>query len=134
AASLACALDTGESLLDLMFVGPKAYCFTAGRGLAHLDQMLEILAAVQACRAKSFSMLHRLVVERPAALSGCVSVLLTWGEPRRALVRQLDGLGIPALVLVVTRPGEALEAAAAGALTRVHRLEVGRIAEGLAVL
>ncbi len=134
AASLACALDTGESLLDLMFVGPQAYCFTVGRGLAHLDQMLEILAAVRACRDRSFPTLHQLVVERSAALSGCLCVLLTWDEPRRALVRQLDGLGIPTLVLVVTRPGEALEAAAIGGLTRVHRLEVGHIGEGLAAL
>ena len=134
AASLACALDSGESLLDLIFVGPRAYCFTAGRGLAHLDQMLEVLAAVRACREQAFPTLHRLVVERSAALSGCLCVLLAWDEPRRALVRQLDGLGIPTLVLVVTRPGEQHEAAAAGRLTRVHRLEVGRIAEGLAAL
>ena len=37
---------TQESLLDLLFVGPQSYCFTAGRGVAHVDQMLEILAAV----------------------------------------------------------------------------------------
>jgi uncharacterized protein (DUF58 family) len=44
AASFACEIQTQESLLDLMFVGPEAYCFTSGRGLAHKDKMLEILA------------------------------------------------------------------------------------------
>ena len=34
----------GASLLDVMFVGPQAVCFTAGRGLAHAEQALEILA------------------------------------------------------------------------------------------
>ena len=34
AASFACSIQTQESLLDLLFVGPQAYCFTAGRGLA----------------------------------------------------------------------------------------------------
>ena len=47
AASFACTVLTQESLLDLLFVGPQSYCFTAGRGLAQADQMLEILAAVR---------------------------------------------------------------------------------------
>src|SRR2546423_5412940 len=41
AASFACALLTQESLLDLLFVGSQSYCFTAGRGLAQADRMLE---------------------------------------------------------------------------------------------
>jgi uncharacterized protein (DUF58 family) len=35
AASIAISMQTQESLLDMMFVWPEAYCFTAGRGLAH---------------------------------------------------------------------------------------------------
>src|SRR6185295_8954921 len=45
AASFACSIRTQESLLDLLFVGPDSYCFTAGRGLGRSEQMLEILAA-----------------------------------------------------------------------------------------
>src|SRR5438445_5696375 len=62
AASFACSLRTQESLLDLLFVGPQSYCFTAGRGLAHQDQMLEILASVQACGDKPFHALEHLVL------------------------------------------------------------------------
>jgi hypothetical protein len=39
AASFACTLPTQESLLDLLFVGPQAFCFTAGRGLAHTEHL-----------------------------------------------------------------------------------------------
>jgi uncharacterized protein (DUF58 family) len=134
AASLACALATGESLLDLMFVGPQAYCFTAGRGLAHVDQMLEILAAVRACRDRPFTELHQLVIGRSAALSGCLAVFLGWDEPRRSFVRHLDALGVPTLVLVVVSPRESLDAGPVGNLARVHRLEVGALGEGLARL
>src|SRR5207247_8902647 len=49
AASFACAIQTQESLLDLLFVGPQSYCFTAGRVLAHTDQMLENLPSLLAC-------------------------------------------------------------------------------------
>jgi uncharacterized protein (DUF58 family) len=133
AASLACALDTGEALLDLLFVGPRAYVFTAGRGLAHLDQMLEILAGVGPCRDQDFGTLSRLVVTRSGMLSGCLVVLLGWDAARQALVRDLDGRGIPTLALVVSDAGEPAPVAA-GRLTRVVRVEVGRVAEGLAGL
>src|SRR6516165_10743961 len=54
AASFACTVQTQESLLDLLFVGPQSYCFTGGRGLAHADQMLEILASVRVCYEQPF--------------------------------------------------------------------------------
>ena len=58
AASFACTLPTQESLLDLLFVGPQSYCFTAGRGVAHVEQMLEILASVRACSDQPFRALE----------------------------------------------------------------------------
>lgn len=51
AASFACTLRNQESL-DLMFVGAKAFLFTAGRGVAHTDQLLEILAGVSRLKQK----------------------------------------------------------------------------------
>jgi uncharacterized protein (DUF58 family) len=127
AASVAISMQTQESLLDLMFVGPEAYCFTAGRGVAHTEQLLEVLACVAPCRDKPFRTLHHAVIDRHDSLSGCVCVLLAWDDARQELVRQLEALGTPTRVLVVGEPGT---------LDRlpgdVHRLEVGRIAEGLA--
>jgi uncharacterized protein DUF58 len=128
AASVACSIQTEDSLLDLLFVGPETYCFTAGRGLGHTDRMLEVLAGVRPCRDKPFHALHGAVLERHAALSGCIAVLLAWDQPRQDFVRQLRALGVPTRAFVVS------EAAAppAGTGDEVHRLEVGRIAEGLA--
>jgi uncharacterized protein (DUF58 family) len=105
AASFACSIRTQESLLDLMFVGPQAFCFTAGRGLAHTDQMLEILAAVRICREQPFSVLSDLVLEHLGTLSGGICVFVKWDEARQELVRKLDSLGLPLLVMVVTEPG-----------------------------
>jgi hypothetical protein len=110
-----------------MFVGPEAYCFTAGRGLAHTEQLLEVLACVGPCRDKPFRSLQHAVIDRLDVLSGCVCVLLGWDEARQELVRQLEVLGTPTRVFVV---GHA--AALARLPEHVHRLEVGRIAEGLA--
>jgi uncharacterized protein (DUF58 family) len=128
AASFAASITTQDSLLDLIFVGPKAYVFTAGRGVGHVDRMLEVLAEVLPCRDHDFDALHRLVVERHGLLSGLVCVFVTWDAARRALVDHLRALGVPALLLVVSADA-ALdpELSAVGA----RRLTPGRIAEGL---
>ena len=102
AASLACQIKTQESLLDLMFVGTQAYCFTAGRGLAGTDKILEILAGVVACRDKPFGYLTPVVAGRAAQLSSCICIMLAWDAERKKLVEHLRGLDIPTLVLVIS--------------------------------
>jgi len=102
AASFACDIQTQESLLDLMFVGTEAFCFTSGRGLAHTEKMLEILAAVMVCRNKSFDYLTPVVIRRASMLSGCICIFLCWDKKRKKLVDYLKALGLPVLVLVVT--------------------------------
>jgi uncharacterized protein (DUF58 family) len=132
AASFACTLITQESLLDLLFVGPQAYSFTAGRGLAHTDQMLEILASVRVCQDKAFGTLEHLVLQHAAAVSGCICVFLTWNDERRRLVEKLAGLGVPTMVLLVVEPG--LKPDLSREQWDIHVLEAGKIEEGLARL
>jgi len=137
AASFASTLPTQESLLDLMFVGTQAYCLTAGRGVGQVEHLLEVLACVQPGVDQSVELLHPLVNQRADSLSGCVCILLAWDEARQDLVRQLNALGVPTLVFVVTdgaddsplSPGPM-----AGTPERLRHLSVGRIAEGLATI
>jgi hypothetical protein len=137
AASFAYTIQTQESLLDLMFVGTEAYCFTSGRGIAHVDRMLEILASVRVCSDKPFSTLPALVMERASMLSGCVCVLLSWDEQRQKLIHLLKALELPVLVLVIT-DDEASQALDPGPMKdepeNLRMLRVGQIEEGLARL
>lgn len=135
AASFACAIDTQESLLDLLFVGPESFCFTAGRGLAHSDQMLEILASVRTCSKQSFSALEHLVIERAESVTGCVCVFIKWDDVRREFVRKLEALGLPVLTLVVIGAGGKHPAPGdIGHPERFHALEAGRIEADLSKL
>lgn len=105
AASFACTVLTRESLLDLLFVGLQTYRFTAGRGLAQADQMLEVLASARPCAARPFGDFARHVLEHAELASGCICVLLAWDEPRREFVRRLRELSVPLRVLVIVEPG-----------------------------
>jgi uncharacterized protein (DUF58 family) len=136
AASFACTILTQESLLDLLFVGNQSYCFTAGRGLAQADQMLEILASVKNCADKQFESLEHLVINHIVVVSGCICVLQRWDDARKQFVKKLRALGVPLLVLVIMPPLK--NKLDAGPLREepdnFHILEIGHIEEGLAKL
>ncbi|MBK1986725.1 DUF58 domain-containing protein [Sphaerospermopsis aphanizomenoides BCCUSP55] len=102
AASLASEMQTQESLLDLMFVGNEAYCFTFGRGLSSTEKMLEILASVVACQHKYFDSLIPVVLEKISLLSGCICIFISWDDQRKKLVEYLNNMGIHTLVLILT--------------------------------
>jgi uncharacterized protein (DUF58 family) len=133
AASFACTIQTQESLLDLMFVGPQAFCFTAGRGLAHTEQLLEVLAAVEMCADKPFSTLETLVLQHITGVSGCLCIYIAWDEARQNLVQMLQAFGLPVMVLVIVGEGAAsLERGPLNAEPAAfHVLEMGKIAEEL---
>lgn len=136
AASFACTILTQESLLDLLFVGNKSYCFTAGRGLAHADQMLEILASVKNCADKGFETLEQLVLNHVAIVSGCVCVFQKWDTARKSLVEKLRALNVPLLVLIVTPAGRKNVSATwlPEESESIQVLEIGKIGETLAQL
>jgi len=65
---------------------------------------------------------------------GCIVILLDWDESRRELVRHLQLLGLPLVVLVITRSKEAEAIRRAPAQEKPEQfcvLEIGQIAEGL---
>ena len=135
AASLAWTIQNQDSLLDLMFVGPEAYCFTSGRGVGHIEQMLEILASVQMCHEKGFESLEHLVFTHATELSGCVCVFLAWDQVRQDLVKGLLARRVPFRVLVVSESDERLPLGVMEAQPEnFHVLPLGQIARKLATL
>lgn len=137
ASSFALSFRLQDALLDLMFVGPEAYCFTTGRGVTQTEKILEILATVCTCQDKSFSTLHHSVLDRAFLLSGCICIFVKWDKERREFINDLKKLDIPLLVFVIIDPrenggidAEALE----DPPESFHLLEVGKIEQGLAKL
>ena len=128
AALLAYTVNTQECLLDLMFVGAEPYCYTAGRGQLSSGSLMEVLAGVQLCSTKPFYTLQEAVTARHGMLTGSICVLLAWDEARREFIRRLRMLGVPVLVLLVTRE------AVAERPSWLRVIEPGKVQQGLAAL
>lgn len=131
AASFAWSIHAQESLLDLVFIGPEAYCFTAGRSVGQVEQMLEILAAVNPCTTKNFEALETVVIQRINLVSGCICILLEWNEHRKNLIEKMMVYGVPLKVFVIVEPGTAPLDPGPLSQGDFHQLEVGKIQEGL---
>jgi len=104
AAAAADSLCGGEYIVDLFAAGPELYMFRSGRHTAHFENVLEILACVEACRDNPFTTLTPTIVDELSRLSAAVLVLLDWDEPRRELARAIVEEGC-ALKVVIVRDG-----------------------------
>lgn len=135
AASFACSVQTQESILDLLFVGDRAFSVASGRALGGAEQALEILASVQPRPETDFDALQELVLRHAERLGSCICVFLRWDEARRELVRQLRGSGLKVAALLVvdeqSGPGRNAEA---GRGEEARLIRAGHVREDLQML
>ena len=101
AASVADVLARGEYIIDIFAAGPELYVFRAGRHTAHFDNVLEILACVDACRESPFKVVTPALVEELANISTVIGVFLDWDAERERLMRAATEAGCSAKVLIV---------------------------------
>lgn len=105
AVSLAAAVSDymarSDYIVDLFAAGPNLYHLTAERSLAFLDQILDILACVEASPDEPFATLEPEIAENLAQITTIVCIFLNWDETRRAFVERLRREGTSVRVLVV---------------------------------
>jgi hypothetical protein len=102
AASVAVSSLQQDSLLDLMFINNQVYRFTAGRGLAGINNMLEIMACVETATEENINELETLLLQHTNDTSGYICILLTWDEKRKSMIERLRSAGIPLMVYVIS--------------------------------
>ncbi len=100
-ASIADALARGEYIIDIFAAGPELYVFRAGRHTTHFDNVLEILACVDACRRNPFEVVTPALADELGNISTLIAVLLDWDEPREGLVRAAAEAGCSIKTLIV---------------------------------
>ncbi len=127
AASFASAIDTSESLLDLMFIKNEAHIVTAGRGVERAEKLLEVLAGVTAERSGDFQALTRLVLRHAEDLTSCLVILNGWDPLRARFLGALREGGVTCAPILIGRGGR--PAGAPG-----YWLESGHIARDLKLM
>ncbi|MCA9113929.1 MAG: DUF58 domain-containing protein [Planctomycetaceae bacterium] len=91
--SIAAALSNGEFLIDLFAAGPQLYVFRSGRHLAHLENVLEILACVDRCGDNPFETIAPAVADELQNISTAVCVFLDFDQTRRDFCRLIQEAG-----------------------------------------
>lgn len=105
AASFAAAIDTNESLLDLMFIKNEAHIVTAGRGVERAEKLLEVLAGVSPERTESYEDLAKLVLRHRDDLTSCLVIFNGWDESRAKFLNSLTKGGIVCAPIIIGKDG-----------------------------
>jgi hypothetical protein len=90
-----------DYLVDLFAAGPNLYHLTAGRSLAYLDQILDILACVESSETEPFDVIEPELLENLSRITTVICVMLDWDETRRAFVHRLARQGVAIKAIVV---------------------------------
>jgi uncharacterized protein (DUF58 family) len=89
-----------EYLVDIFAAGPTLYHLTAGRSLAYLDEILDILSCVEDTPDQPFEALEQAIVDYLAQITTIICVFLDWTPAHREFVRRVafDGAAIKVIV------------------------------------
>lgn len=101
AAAVADALSRQEYVVDVFAAGPDLYHFQAGRSLAYLDNILDVLACLEPCRRRPFAAIGPSLVELLESISTAVLVYLDWDDDRHQLARRIRDRNVAVLASVV---------------------------------
>ncbi|RYG75613.1 DUF58 domain-containing protein [bacterium] len=94
-------MNRSDYLVDILAVGPDLHHLLAGRGLASLDQMLDILARVDSSYSSPWASLSPTIMENLERITSVVCIFLDWDEERRAFATQLLEAGAAVQCIVV---------------------------------
>jgi uncharacterized protein (DUF58 family) len=97
-------LSVTDRVLELLVAGPEVYRFRSAGRVGYLEEVLDILAAVEPCRGDPLDNLEPLLFEEIRAIQSVCLILTGWDARRETLVRDLGAweIGLKA-VLVVAR-------------------------------
>ena len=121
-----------EYIVDLFAAGPDLFHLTAGRQLAYLDQILDILACVEASAAEPLEIVAPQLQAYIARLTTVVCVFLHWNETRRRFVDGLRASGAGVKVILIEAEADSHDDDAACPVPGdVQRLTPGELQAGV---
>jgi len=101
AAGIADAIAKKDYIIDLFAAGEELHHFQMGRALAHLENLLELLACVESVAHVKFDRLEISLTPFLQKLSSMIILLGDWDEPRARLCSLIEHLGTSIRVIIV---------------------------------
>lgn len=100
-ASIADHFSRSEYVVDILAAGPDLYEVSAGRSLAYLDNILDVLACLAPCYEPPFRTIGPHLFERLSQLTTVVAVLQDWDAEREAFLRRVAANGVAVRGIIV---------------------------------
>ncbi|HSD26247.1 MAG TPA: DUF58 domain-containing protein [Vicinamibacteria bacterium] len=100
-ASIADFFSRSEYVVDILAAGPDLYEVSAGRSLAYLENILDVLACLEACPDPPFQTIGPALFEKLGQITTVVAVLQDWDDAREQFLRQVKSLGTAVRVVIV---------------------------------
>jgi len=100
-ASIADFFSRSEYIVDILAAGPDIYEVSAGRSLAYLENILDVLACLEPCYETPFQTIGPRLFEKLAHTTTVVAVLQDWDAAREQFLRQVREGGAAVRAIVV---------------------------------
>ncbi|HEY3122161.1 MAG TPA: DUF58 domain-containing protein [Vicinamibacteria bacterium] len=132
-ASVADFFSRSEYVVDILAAGPDLYEVSAGRSLAYLENILDVLSCLEPCRDPPFATVAPPLFDKLAQITTVVAVLQDWDAPREEFLRKVKALGTAVrAVIVCDRPAKADWPAAAEEIGEVGLMSPADVERALA--
>jgi uncharacterized protein (DUF58 family) len=100
-ASIADHFSRTEEVVDIFAAGPNVFRVSAGRSLAYLQNVLDVLACIEPCHEPPFDEVGPHLYASLSRLTTVVAVVLDWDEPRQGFLRGLRDCGVAVRTFLV---------------------------------
>jgi len=100
-ASIADYFSRSEYVVDILAAGPDLYEVSAGRSLAYLENILDVLSCLEPCYDAPFATIGPQLFDKLAHITTVVAVMQDWDAPRRDFLRRVKegGAGVRAMIV-----------------------------------
>jgi uncharacterized protein (DUF58 family) len=100
-ASIADFFSRSEYIVDILAAGPDVYEVSAGRSLAYLDNILDVLSCLEPCYDPPFQTIGPHLFEKLSQLTTVVAILQDWDDRREAFLRRVRTSGVAVRAVIV---------------------------------
>ena len=100
-ASIADYFSRSEDIVDILAAGPDVYEVSAGRSLAYLENILDVLACLGPCHDPPFATIGLNLFEKLSQITTVVAVLQDWDTPRENFLKRVNALGTAVRAIIV---------------------------------